>query len=89
MGSEYYVSGVVSTETRGSENIARGDASFTLRIYGRHAVAFQYVVSQRDANYPDLVTRHQSLGAASIAYVFLGDTGFGAVEWRAADADGR
>jgi len=81
-GHEYFVSGMGSTESRGSENIARGTASFTLRIYDRHAIAFKYVASTRDAHYPDLPDRHQSVGTATIAYTFLGSTGFGAVEWR-------
>jgi len=84
-GQEYYVSGVGSTESRGSENIARGTASFTVRIYGPHAIGIKYVASQRDAHYPDIQDRHQTIGTISVAYTFLGDTGFGAVEWRAAD----
>jgi hypothetical protein len=79
---EYFVSGVGSTEKRGSENIARGTASFTVRVYDRHAIALRYVASQRDANYPDLSSRHQTVGIATVAYTFLGSTGFGAVEWR-------
>ncbi len=88
-GQEYYVSGVGSTENRGSENIARGTASFTVRVYGRHAIGIKYVASHRDAHYPDIPDRHQTIGTVSVAYTFLGDTKFGAVEWRAADADGR
>jgi hypothetical protein len=88
-GREYYVSGVGSTENRGSENIVRGTASFTVRIYGRHALSFNYVVSHREAHYPDLLDRNQTVGTVSIAYTFLNDTRFGAVEWRAADAGGR
>jgi len=84
-GQEYYVSGVGSTESRGSENIARGTASFTVRIYGPHAIGIKYVASQRDAHYPDIQDRHQTIGTISVAYTFLGDTGFGAVEWRGAD----
>ena len=79
---EYYVSGVGSTENRGSEHIARGTASFTVRVYDRHAIALKYVASQRDAHYPDLPDRHQTVGTVTIAYTFLGSTGFGAVEWR-------
>jgi len=88
-GQEYYVSGVGSTESRGSENIARGTASFTVRIYGPHAIGIKYVASQRDAHYPDIQDRHQTIGTVSIAYTFLGETEFGAVEWRDADAVGR
>src|SRR4029077_10912311 len=42
---DYYVEG------RGGENIARGDAGFTLRIYARHAIALKYQLSHRSANY--------------------------------------
>lgn len=79
---EYYVSGLGSTEHRGSENIARGTASFTVRVYDRHAIALKYVASQRDAHYPDLPDTSQSVGTFYLAYTFLGSTGFGAVEWR-------
>ena len=79
---EYYVSGLGSTEDRGSENIARGTASFTVRVYDRHAIALRYVSSQRDAHYPDLPNTHQSVETFYVAYTFLGGTGFGAVEWR-------
>jgi hypothetical protein len=81
-GREYYVTGVLSPEPRAWENIVRGDMSFTLRIYGRHGVALQYVVSHRDAHYPFVEVRDQTVGTFSLAYVFLGSTGFGAVEWR-------
>lgn len=79
---EYYVSGVGSTEDRGSENIVRGTASFTVRVYDRHAIALKYVASQRDAHYPDLPNTSQSVETFYLAYTFLGSTGFGAVEWR-------
>jgi hypothetical protein len=79
---EYYVSGVGSTERRGSENVARGVAVLTVRIYGPHALAIRYVASHRDAHYPDIANRHQTVGTVSVLYTFLGNTGFGAVEWR-------
>ncbi len=79
-GHEYYVSGVGSTEDRGSENIARGTTSFTVRVYDRPAIAFRYVTSQRDAHYPDLPRTYQSVETFYLAYTFLGSTGFGAVE---------
>jgi hypothetical protein len=86
---EYYVSGVGSTENRGSENIVRGEASFTLRVYGRHAIAVQYVASHRDAHYPDIADQHQTLGTIGIFYNFLGHTEFGAVDWRGVAPAGR
>ena len=58
---EYYVSGVGSTENRGSEHIARGTASFTLRVYDHHAIALRYIASTRDVHYSDLPDRHQTV----------------------------
>ncbi len=84
-GREYYVSGIASTEHRGAENILRGDATFTVRVWGRHALALRYVESLREAHYPDLRNTHQSVGAVSLFYTLLGDTGLGTVDWRQAD----
>jgi hypothetical protein len=60
----------------------RGDASFTLRIFGRHGVALRYLVSHRDASYPNVEFRNQTVETISLMYVLLGNSGFGAVEWR-------
>ncbi|MHB8481354.1 MAG: DUF3943 domain-containing protein [Nitrospiria bacterium] len=88
-GREYYVSGVGSTEDHGAEAIFRGDAAFTVRVYGHHGITLKYIASSRDAHYPDLTDRHQTVGTVSLAYTFLSDTKFGAVEWRTVDAGGR
>jgi hypothetical protein len=79
---EYYISGVGSTENRGSENIARGTASVTMRVYDRHAIALRYIASYRDAHYPDLADSHQTVTTVTVGYTYLGSTGFGAVDWR-------
>jgi hypothetical protein len=57
----------------------------TVRIYGRHALGIQYTASLRDAQYPDRADTHQTVGTVSLVYTLLGDTRFGAVEWRGAD----
>jgi hypothetical protein len=79
---EYYISGLGSTETGGSETISRLNTGLTVRIYGRHALGIQYLASRRDAHYPDQVDSHQTAGTFSLVYTLLGDTNFGAVEWR-------
>jgi hypothetical protein len=79
---QYYVSGTGSDDKTGLETIYRGSASFTVRVYGRHGIGIQYLQSHRDAHYADLPDRNQTVGTVSIAYNFLGDTKFGAVEWR-------
>ncbi len=81
-GREYYVSGLLSAEPHGQENILRGETSLTFRLLGPHGVAFRYAVSHRDARYPNVEYRDQTVETISLMYVFLGKTGFGAVEWR-------
>ena len=54
----------------------------TVRVYGPHAIGLQYVVTSRDARFHDLRDRHQSVETVSLSYNFLGNTRFGAVEWR-------
>ena len=81
-GREYYISGLGSTETGGNETIGRLNMGLTVRIYGRHALGVQYLASRRDAHYPDRTDSHQTVGTFSLVYTFLGNTKFGAVEWR-------
>jgi hypothetical protein len=81
-GRGYYISGLGSTETGGSETIGRLNVGLTVRIYGRHALGIQYLASLRDANYPDRANSRQTAGTFSLVYTLLGDTRFGAVEWR-------
>jgi hypothetical protein len=88
-GREYYISGLGSTQTDGSERIFRGNASFTVSVYKRHALGIQYVRSVRDASSTGIPGTHQTIGTWSIAYNFLGDSRFGAVEWRPAELEGR
>jgi hypothetical protein len=78
----YYISGLGSTETGGNETIGRLNMGLTVRIYGRHALGIQYLASRRDAHYPDRADSHQRAGTFSLVYTLLGDTRFGAVEWR-------
>jgi len=80
-GREYYVTNTLSSE-QGRENILRGDSSLTLRVYERHGVAVRYSHSYRNASYPGVEYRDQTVGTLSLMYVFLGESGFGAVEWR-------
>ena len=88
-GREYYVTGTGSDNSSGSEHIFRGNASFTVSVYKRHGIGIQYVMSRRDAFSPDLPGTHQTVGTWSLAYNFLGDSRFGAVEWRPAEIEAR
>lgn len=80
-GREYYVSSVLAS-SQGEENILRGEGSFNLRLFGQHGIALQYIVSQRNAHYPNIEFRDQTVETISLMYVLLGSSGFGAVEWR-------
>ncbi|HBG05837.1 MAG: hypothetical protein A2075_03190 [Geobacteraceae bacterium GWC2_58_44] len=84
-GRGYFVSGTGSDDARGSERIVRASSNLNVRVYGRHGIGLQYVKSIRDARYGTAPNRHQSDGTASLVYTFLGDTHFGAVEWRHPD----
>jgi hypothetical protein len=81
-GREYYVSNFLSPERHGQENIIRAESALTLRVFERHGVALRYTLSHRDAHYPSVDYRNQTIGAVSLMYVLLGNSGFGAVEWR-------
>jgi hypothetical protein len=78
---DYYVSDIASTEHRGSENIARAEALFTLRLGREHAASVRYLWSRRAASYPDLGDRIQSRGSVGLFYTYLGGTRFGVVGW--------
>jgi hypothetical protein len=81
-GREYFVSRVGSAARGGHDNIARLDASFTVRVYQRHGISLRYLLNRRDAFYPDVGDSSQTRGTLGIFYTFLGHERFGAVEWR-------
>lgn len=69
----------------GTETIGRLNTGFTVRIYGRHALGIQYILTTRTAQYPDGPDSYRKVGIVSLVYTLLGDTRFGAVEWRDPD----
>lgn len=79
---DYYVSDLASGESGGSENIARAVASVTVRMYDLHGVTLKYTGSRRDARYLNLPDTRQTVGTISLGYTYLGQTRFGAVDWR-------
>ena len=68
--------------TDGHDNIARLDASITLRVYHQHAVAVKYLYSRRDATFSALGDIRQTRGTIGLFYTLLGKDRFGAVDWR-------
>jgi hypothetical protein len=86
-GRYYYVAGLASgaEDSRGDighQHLNRATVSATVRLWGPHALAIQYLVSTRDARATGLFGRQQSIETVTLSYNFLGGTKFGAVEWR-------
>jgi hypothetical protein len=79
---EYFVSNVAAANRGGRDNIVRVDASYTLRIKRRHALTIKYLGNRRDAFFPDLGSTTQSRGTIGIFFTYLGQDGFGNVDWR-------
>ena len=79
---EYYISGLASAESDGSENILRGVGTLTVRVYDLHGLTLRYTISRRDAHYNTLADTSQTVGTISVGYTYLGQTRFGAVDWR-------
>lgn len=85
---DYYVTRYGATENGGTEQIFRADVSLTLRVYDLHGITLRYVESRRDASYALRAATHQDVGTFSIVYSFIGQTHFGAVDWRPKSAGG-
>lgn len=79
---EYFVSRVAADGQGGRDNIIRLDASFTMRANRRHAVSIKYLGNRRDASFPERGSMTQSRGAIGIFYTYLGQDGFGKVDWQ-------
>jgi hypothetical protein len=85
----YYVSRYGGTDNgTGTENILRADLSLTLRVYNLHGITVRYTESRREAHYEGIPETNQSVGAISIVYSLLGQTRFGAVDWRSPEEGG-
>lgn len=86
----YYVSGVASTEPLAWERIVRGDAAMTVRVFGYNTITLKYVAARRDASYPELPGRSQTIGTFSLLYGLVSSQHrFGSVEWRPKEVLGR
>ena len=79
---DYYVTDHGSDAPLGAENIARGEAGLTVRIWGLHGVTLKYVASHRDAHYETLPDTEQTVSTISVSYTYVGHKWFGAVDWR-------
>jgi hypothetical protein len=77
----YYVTGTGASKANGTEMIARLNSSFYVRLFGRHAVGINYLLTSREAHYADArnAARHQLVETIGVAYNLLGNASFGAV----------
>ena len=78
----YFVKDVGGADEAGHDNIYRTDVAFTVRVHGQHAVAVRYLLNRRDTSSPNFGDRSQSNATVGLFYTFLGNDGFGAVDWR-------
>jgi len=76
---EYFVSHVGAAARGGHDNIVRLDASFTVRVKGRHGISVRYLFNHRDAFYPDVGDSSQTRGTIGLFYTYLGHDRFGYV----------
>jgi len=76
---DYYVSRYVSTRPGESENVARADALFSVRLASHHAASLRYIWTQRTtygvARPPGDLTL--SRGSVGLFYTFFGDRDLG------------
>jgi hypothetical protein len=79
---EYFVSHVGAAARGGHDNIVRVDASFTVRVQGRHGISVRYLFNHRDAFYPDVGDSSQTRGTIGLFYTYLGHDRFGYVPWQ-------
>jgi hypothetical protein len=91
---QYWVLGLGAGDSEGAERfghelINRANVGLTVRIYGPDALSVSYLISAREASIPGDGDRHQWVQTVTFAYTFLGDTRFGAVEWRPAEMSDR
>lgn len=83
---EFYVSGLGSDDTQGSEKIFRGNFGVTLRIHGGQSIGAQYVSSTRLARYGKQSDNALSEGTITVGYSLLGRNRFNPVKWLRARA---
>jgi Domain of unknown function (DUF3943) len=79
---EYFVSHLGGAGPDAHDNIIRTDAAITARVYRQHAVAVRYTLSQRDSDSSRLGDMVQRTATIGLFYTYLGNDGFGALDWR-------
>ncbi len=79
---EYFVSRIGDAYRSERDTILRADAAFTLRVHRQHALSLRYLLSRRSTGTEAAGDTNQSNASVGLYYVYLGNAGFGAVDWR-------
>jgi hypothetical protein len=79
-GRGYQITRTASGNGQGWENVVRGNAALSVRLFGPHALTVKYLVTRRNAHYPDLGVRDQRRGTIGLFYTLVGNERFGAVD---------
>jgi hypothetical protein len=74
---QYYVGGLVSPESKGSESISYQTFGATLRVIGRHAVGLEVTRAKRWAGFPDRADTYNSFAQAIAYYAIVSDKTMG------------
>lgn len=80
-GREYFIRGTGTDNRYALENTAHLEATVSVRIIGPLAIGVRYSRSEQDSRFTTLGTSSQSRGILGFTISFLGDSGFGAVNW--------
>ena len=86
-GREYFIRGTGVDRRYALANNAHIEASFSVRVVGPLAVGVRYSASEIDAHYRTFSNNSVLRGLVGITVSFLGDSRFGAVEWRNAEGE--
>jgi hypothetical protein len=86
-GREYFIRGTGVDRRYALANNAHIEATFSVRVIGPLAVGVHYSLSEIDARYRTFSNNSVLRGLAGITISFLGDSSFGAVEWRNAESE--
>ena len=82
IGRDYFIRGTGVDSRYATQNTARIETTFSVRLFGPIAIGVRYAVAELESHYKTISTAHQMRGTIGFTISFLGDSGFGAVEWR-------
>ena len=82
---EYFIRGTGVDNRYALENNAHAETTFSVRLIGPLAIGIRYSLSEQNAEYKTFSQASQTRGILGFTVSFLGNSGFGAVEWRNAD----